>query len=411
MGGHRHHVDPGELISLGDYRRLILSRVKPLTPIRSSLLEARGTVLAQDVVAPGNIPPFVNSAMDGFAVRSSEVMAGSRLRVVGEIAAGSGDRPSPGRGEAVRIMTGAPMPDGADAVIPVELTVEDLGEVTLIDAPQPGENIRAAGESVTAGETVMEAGRVLGPAEIAMLAAMGIGRVEIHPRVRVASLATGDELVEPGQPLRPGQIHESNSYGVAAQVSEAGALAFRQPIVRDDREALRRAFRGALSQADVLVTSGGVSAGRYDLSKQVMADLGDVAFFKVGMQPGMPQAFGTIDGVPVFGLPGNPVSCAVSFEIHVRPAIRRMQGRADLNRPRVTATLTEDVQSPAHKVSFLRVRLERGEDGWLASSTGAQGSGILRSMVLADGLAEVAADRTSMRAGESVVVHLLVDPT
>jgi molybdopterin molybdotransferase len=182
--------------------------------------------------------------------------------------------------------------------------------------------------------------------------------------------------------------------------------------VPDDREALRRAFRGALAQADVLVTSGGVSAGRYDLSKQVMAEMGDVTFTKVAMQPGMPQAFGTIDGIPVFGLPGNPVSCAVSFEVHVRPAIRRMQGRTDLNRPRVTATLAEEVRSPAHKVSLLRVRLQQQPDGrWSATTTGAQGSGILRSMVLADGLAEVPADRTSMAAGEDVVVHLLREGT
>lgn len=408
---HRHHVDAAELTAFGDYRRLVMARVAPLPPTATSLLEARGTVLAADVAAPGDIPPFANSAMDGFAVRAGQVGEGSRLRVVGEIAAGAVDRPSPGPGEAVRIMTGAPMPDGADAVVPVEVAVEDTGEVTLGVTPEPGENVRPVGEGVRAGEVVLVAGRLLGSSEVGMLAAMGIGRVLVNPKVRVASLATGDELVEPGAPLRPGQIHESNSYAVAAQVLEAGAIPFRQPIVPDDREALRRAFRGALSQADVLVTSGGVSAGRYDLSKQVLAEMGDVVFHKVGMQPGMPQAFGTIDGVPVFGLPGNPVSCAVSFEIHVRPAIRRMQGRTDLNRPRVTATLAEDVRSPEHKVSFLRVRLERGEDGWLATTTGDQGSAILRSMVLADGLAEVPADRTAMAAGEPIVVHLLMDPT
>jgi molybdopterin molybdotransferase len=409
--GDRHHTDPDELTSVGAFRQLILERVAPLAPIGSSLLEARGTVLAQDVTAPGDIPPFANSAMDGYVVRSGEVAAGARLRIVGEIAAGASDRPSPGAGQAVRIMTGAPMPDHGDAVIPVELVEEDGAEVVLAIAPSAGENVRSVGESVRTGETVLQAGQALGPSEIGMLAAMGIARVEVHPKVRVASLATGDELVEPGMRLRPGQIHESNSYGVAAQVSEAGAIAFRQPIVPDDREALRKAFRGALAQADVLVTSGGVSAGRYDLSKQIMAEMGDVTFYKVAMQPGMPQAFGTIDGVPVFGLPGNPVSCAVSFEIHVRPAIRQMQGRTDLNRPRVTATLAEDVRSPEHKVSFLRVRLDRGDDGWRASTTGAQGSGILRSMVLADGLAEIPADRTSMQAGEPVVVHLLIDPT
>ncbi len=409
--GHRHHVDPAELVSLADHRRRILSTVAPLPSTSSSLLEARGLVLAARIDAPGDIPPFANSAMDGFAVRAADVAEGSRLQIAGEVAAGAADLTPVGPGQAVRIMTGAPMPPGATAVVPVELVEEEPGTVTLHVAPDTGENIRDAGESVRAGEVVLEPGRVLGPAEIGMLAAMGIGRVEVHPAVRVATLATGDELVEPGQPLRPGQIHESNSYGLAAQVAEAGAIAFRQPIAPDDRTRLRKAFTDALSVADILVTSGGVSAGRYDLSKQVMAELGDVTFSKVAMQPGMPQAFGTIDGIPVFGLPGNPVSSAVSFEVLVRPAIKRMQGRSDLNRPRVIARLAEDVRSPEHKVSFLRVRLQKGQDDWLASTTGAQGSGILRSMVLADGLAEIPADRTAMSAGETVVVHLLVDPS
>lgn len=409
--GHRHHVDPAELTGVAEHRRAVLEAVQPLAPTQSSLLEARGTVLAADVTAPGDIPPFANSAMDGYAVRAGEVGTGSRLRVSGEIAAGSPDLPSPGRGEAVRIMTGAPIPPGATAVIPVELVDEDGAEVVLRDTPGAGDNVRDAGESVRAGELVLPAGRLLGPHEIGLLAAMGIGRVTHHPRVRVATLATGDELVEPGRPLLPGQIHESNSYGLAAQVAEAGATPFRQPIARDDHAALRRAFADALATADLLVTSGGVSAGRYDLSKRVMAEMGDVAFTKVAMQPGMPQAFGTISGIPVFGLPGNPVSSAVSFEVFVRPAIRRMQGRTDLNRPRVLAVLDEDVRSPEHKVSFLRVGLRQAADGWRASSTGAQGSGILRSMVLADGLAEVPADRTSMAAGEPITVHLLREPS
>ena len=408
--GHRHHVDPSELTSVGDHRRHILSRIAPGAPTSSSLLEARGLVLAEDVLAPGDIPPFANSAMDGFAVRAAEVAQGARLRVAGEIAAGSRDLPAPRNGEAIRIMTGAPIPYGATAVVPVELVTEQGGDVVLEIAPEVGENLRSAGESVTAGEKVLESGKLLGPSEIGMLAAMGIARVEVHPRVRVATIATGDELIEPGKPLGPGQIHESNSYGLAAQVGEAGAVAYRQATAPDDRVALRRAFQQALSTADILVTSGGVSAGTYDLSKQVMAEMGDVSFTKVAMQPGMPQAFGMIDDVVVFGLPGNPVSSAVSFEIFVRPAIRRMQGRADLNRSRLRATLGTDVGSPEHKVSFLRVTLERQSAGWVATTTGAQGSGILKSMVLADGLAEIPSARTSMSAGEQVTVHLLADP-
>ena len=384
---HRHHVEPSELTPLAEYRRRILGAVAPLDPVATSLLESNG------------------------CVRAADVDAGVRLAVVGEVAAGSAQLPSPGAGEAVRIMTGAPIPAGVDAVVPVELVTEADDHVVLAERPDPGDNLRDAGESVRAGELVLAAGTPIGPAEIGMLAAMGIPRVDVHPKVRVATLATGDELVEPGRPLQPGQIHESNSYGLAAQVVEAGAIAYRQQIARDDADVLRRAITEALSVADVLVTSGGVSAGRYDLSKQVLAEMGDddnpVTFTKVAMQPGMPQAFGTIDGIPVFGLPGNPVSSAVSFELHVRPAIRRMQGWAELNRPRISAELAEDVHSPPHKVSFLRVTLEPGEAGWRATTTGAQGSGILRSMVLADGLAEIPADRTEMAAGETVTVHLL----
>lgn len=394
---------------LADHRRQVLSGLRPLPATRSGLSQAAGTVLARDVAAGGDVPPFANSAMDGFAVRAAEVDDGAVLRVAGEIAAGSAVLPSPGPGEAVRIMTGAPMPPGATAVVPVELVDETDGELVVAEAPATGDNVRAAGESVRAGETVLQAGRLLGPAEIAMLAALGIAEVAVHPRVRVAVLATGDELVEPGVPLQPGQIHESNSYGLAAQVAAAGGLPERRPIVPDDETALREAFAGALAGADVLITSGGVSAGAYDLSKKVLADMGDVRFVKLAMQPGMPQAYGTVKGVPVFGLPGNPVSCAVSFEVLVRPAIRTLQGRTELNRPRVSARLTEDVRSPEHKVSFLRVTLEADDKGWLASTTGAQGSGILRSMVLADGLAEIPAERTGVAAGEPVTVHLLVD--
>lgn len=408
---HRHHVDPAELVPLAEYRRQILSGLSPLPPVSTTLLQAAGTVLAKDVVAVGDIPPFANSAMDGFAVRAAEVGRGSTLEVAGEIAAGSADLPAPKGGQAIRIMTGAPMPADATAVIPVELVTEADGQVVLDSDPAVGDNVRDAGESVRAGETVLRAGCLLGAAEIGMLAALGVAEVSAHPRVEVATLATGDELVEPGRSLQPGQIHESNSYGLAVQVSEAGAVPHRQPIAPDRAGALRQAFNDALENADILVTSGGVSAGLYDLSKKVLAEMGDVRFAKVGIQPGMPQAFGTIAGTPVFGLPGNPVSSAVSFEVLVRPAIRLMQGRTDLNRPRVTARLAEDVRSPEHKVSFLRVTLKHSGQEWLASTTGAQGSGILRSMVLADGLAEVPVDRTCLEAGETVTVHLLGPPS
>lgn len=414
--GHHSHGDPAELVALADYRRSVLARLEPLEPIELRLLEAHGSVLAEDIVAEAPVPGFANSAMDGFAVRSEEASAGASLRVVGEVAAGSGDLPTVGSGEAVRIMTGAPVPPGADAVIPVEDTEEDDGRVLLQAAAAPGAHIRPAGEDVSAGDRILGAGRLLRSADVGMLAAVGRALVRVHPRPRVAVISTGDELVEPGRPLGPGQIRDTNSYTLTALARESGATAFRQSIVADDRRALVEAFEGALSHADMLVTSGGVSAGRYDLVKGVLADLGDVAFTKVGMRPGMPQAFGFVAGrsykgapIPCFGLPGNPVSAYVSFEVFVRPALRRMQGRTDVNRPRVQAVIEQDLTSPPHKVEFVRVVLRHTPNGWMARPTGQQGSGILRSVVAADGLAEVPADRTRVAAGEGLVVHVLTE--
>lgn len=407
---HRHLDEPSELIELNGYRQSILSRIGPLEPIALGLLEAHGCVLAEDVTAATDVPPFTNSAMDGYAVRTQDTYAGAELEIVGEAAAGSEQQGFPiGAGEAVRIMTGAPLPPGADAIVPVEETDEYEHLVRLRVAAQHGKHIRPAGEDVTIGEVVLTAGRRLGAADVGMLAAVGRTHALVHPRPRVVVLATGDELLEPGQPARPGAIRDANSYALTALSRENGATAFRMPIVPDDPRQLQEAFEGALTQADLLVTTGGVSAGRYDYVKGVLAQLGDVRFSKVGMQPGMPQAFGFLGTVPCFGLPGNPVSAYVSFEVFVRPTLRRMQGRTDLNRPRVTAVLDDEMHSPMEKVSFLRVKLHREEGVWHARSTGLQGSGILRSVVEADGLAEIPVDRTSLFPGERVVVHLLVD--
>jgi len=262
---------------------------------------------------------------------------------------------------------------------------------------------------VRAGAVVLERGRPVDPAAVGMLASVGCHQVPVHPKPRVSVVSTGDELVDPGEPLGSGQIRDSNSWLLVAQAKAAGAEAFRCGRLQDDPDALRRGFALAAAEGDFVVTSGGVSVGERDYTKRVLAELGDVASWRVAMQPGMPQAFGTAAGTPLFGLPGNPVSCFVVFEVLVRPALRRLAGMPDdrLDRPRVMARLAEPVRSPAGRLSFLRVRLEAGDDALSASLTGAQGSGVLSSVVAADGLAVILADQTELPAGAEVSVILL----
>ncbi|HWH31497.1 MAG TPA: gephyrin-like molybdotransferase Glp [Egibacteraceae bacterium] len=407
--------EPQPLVPFAEHRKDVLARIRPLEPIELGILDAQGCVLAQEAVAVSDLPPFPNSAMDGYALLAMDAVPGAELALVGESAAGSPARTPVGRGQAVRIMTGAPMPPGADAVVPVEQAEEWPGVVRLAAGAEPGQHVRMAGEDVRHGEVVLSSGRVLAPADIGMLAALGYPRVLVRPQPRVVVISTGDELVEPEEPTGLGQIRDANSYTLTAMARDAGASAYRHQIVRDDERALTEAFEGALVHADLVVTSGGVSAGRYDLVKVVLARLGDVRFVRVGMRPGMPQAFGLLPrepdrAVPVFGLPGNPVSAFVSFEMFVRPAIRRLQGRTDTYRPRISAVLDEPLRSPREKVEFVRVRLRREGGAWHARPTGEQGSGILRSVVDADGLAEVPPERTQVAAGERLVVHLLERP-
>jgi molybdopterin molybdotransferase len=406
--------NPPDLIAFEEARARVLDRLRPLPPRRVPLTEALGCVLAEDVAAGEDLPPFANSAMDGFALRSEDVRGADQgspvdLRVVGEVFAGSAKLPKVEPGTAVRIMTGGPLPPGADAVVPVERT-ETSGETVRVQLAPPERGfVREAGEDVRAGAVVLEQGRPVDPAAVGMLASVGCHQVPVHPKPRVSVVSTGDELVDPGEPLGPGQIRDSNSWLLMAQARAAGVEAFRCSRLQDDPDALRRGFALAAAEGDFVLTSGGVSVGERDYTKRVLAELGDVTSWRVAMQPGMPQAFGTAAGTPLFGLPGNPVSCFVVFEVLVRPALRRLAGMPDdrLDRPRVMARLAEPVRSPAGRVSFLRVRLEAGDDALSASLTGAQGSGVLSSVVAADGLAVVPADQTELPAGAEVSVILL----
>ncbi len=406
--------NPPGLVGFGEARARVLARVGPLPPRQVPLGEALGCVLAEDVRAGEDIPPFANSAMDGFAVRSADVARASAaapvpLRLAGEVFAGTAMLPTVAPGTAARIMTGGALPPGADAVVPVEQAAAEDDRVLVRLAAGPGAFVREAGEDVRSGTVVLARGRVLDPAAIGMLASVGRRAATAHPRPRVTVVSTGDELVDPGEPLRPGQIRDSNSWLLAALATAAGAEAWRFGRLRDDPEALRKGFAEAAAAADLVLTSGGVSVGERDYTGRVLAELGDVTPRKVAMQPGMPQAFGLVGGTPLFGLPGNPVSCFVVFEVLVRPALRRLAGfgPGQLDRPRVAARLAEDVRSPRGKVSFLRVRLRTGEAGIEAALTGPQGSGVLSSCVAADGLAVVGEEVTALPAGAEVEVLLL----
>jgi molybdopterin molybdotransferase len=390
-------------LSVDEALERILARVRPLEPVSMALLDALGATLAEDAVADRDVPPFRNSAMDGYAVIAADVAsAPATLRVVGEIAAGGMPSRPIVRGEAMRIMTGAPLPDGADTIVRVEDTDNRTDSVTVTAVTKLGTSVRAAGEDLKRGETVLRAGTVLRAAEIGVLATIGRTSVRVIGRPRVAVLSTGDELVELDAPLRPGQIRDANRYSLASAARALGATPVPLGIVRDTADDLRRALRDAATRADVIVTSGGVSVGDHDHVKPVVDELGSMDFWSIAIRPGRPLAFGEIDGKLIFGLPGNPVSSLLGFELFVRPALLKMAGRRLLQRPRVTATLDDTLDTPPALRFFARGVYDPATN--TVRTTGPQGSGILRSMALANCFIDVPATIQHLDRGASVTV-------
>jgi molybdopterin molybdotransferase len=413
---HLHDHDSGEgLLSVEDAREKVLSQVQPLSTINLPLTESHGCVLAEEAVASSDIPDFPSSAMDGFAVRSSDVAGASpaspvELMIVGRAPIGRRPEATVGGGEAVRIATGAPVPAGADTIVPIENCEAAGHRVRILAASPEGKHIRPTGEDVKAGEVLVTRGRRLGAPELALLATAGFSHPLVHPRPRVVVLSTGDELISPPGSPGYGQVRDSNAYLLFGALREAGAAPVLAGIVRDEVDELRDTVLSRLVQADAFVSSGGVSVGERDVVKAAFFRRGDVEFFKVAMQPGMPQGFGTIEGKPYFGLPGNPVSVFVSFEVFIRPAILKMMGRKNLFRPEITARLTADVSGPKGKTQFARVLVRPEGDGYVATPTGGRGSNLIATVARANGLAIVPAGVDTAPAGSDVTVMVFRAP-
>ena len=394
------------MLTVEEALEAIVSRVEPLGTERVEILAALGRVLAEPIVSRREIPPWPNSSMDGYAVRSADTGRGVALKVVGRIEAGALPARAVGAGEAMRIFTGAPLPDGADAVVPQEDVEAVNGRIDLRASVDAAAYVRAAGEDVRVGDRVLESGTVLSAAEIGLLATLGYGQVRVYRRPRVAILSTGNELADLGAEPGPGQIPNTNTYSLTAQVLEAGGEPVSLGVARDRLEAIAERIASA-RDADMLVSSAGVSVGDLDLVRKALIEAGaELHLWQVSMRPGKPITFGSLAGHPVFGLPGNPVSAMVTFELFVRPALLKMSGRRRLTRPRVHARALTPIANPGNRRGYLRVRLERDGEVLGARLTGEQGSAILRSMIIADGLAVIDPD-TTVDTGSSVEVILL----
>lgn len=398
------------MLTVAQARDAILSVIHPLGTERLSLIEAQGRVIAEEVRASRQQPPWDNSAMDGYAVRAADIQNATEqspihLTVLETITAGMVPKQTVGPGQASRIMTGAPVPAGADAVIKVELTrSSQRTQVEILSAVPEGNDIRRAGEDQEPGDLLLTPGTYLRPAEIGVLAAAPRSFVFVHRIPTVAIIATGDELSEPDLPIGPGQIVNTNSYALAAMVKQLGGAPRVLPVARDSLQSLKDAFAQARG-ADVIISSGGVSVGEHDFVKEALEQLGvEMAFWKVKMTPGKPLAFGQWNGIPVYGLPGNPVSSLVSFELFVRPALLKLAGHTRIFRRMLRATLEDTMTKRPGMPHFLRVTLREQDGKWFVSSTGAQGSGILRSMSKAHALAVGAEHLNRVEAGTEVWV-------
>jgi len=396
------------LLTVAQARDRILERIAPLNGEDVALTQARGRVLAEEVRSERDVPPFVNSAMDGYAVRAVDVAAASatqpiRLRVLGEIRAGAPPPEAVKPQTALRIMTGAMAPEGSDAVVRVEDTAEHDGEVEVRVAVAPGTSLRAAGSDLRRGDLVAAAGRVLTPGLIGVLASAGRVSVRCIRRPRVLVLTTGDELREPGEALGPGQITNTNRYTLLAAIEDAGGIVIDAGVARDERSDLidRLAAAGA---TDLVVTTGGVSMGAYDLVRGLFEEREAVAFWQVALRPGKPLMFATVGGVPLIGLPGNPVSTMVGFELFVRPALFKFQGRTDLERPRLAAITEERLQNPPHLEQYFRGIARRDAGRIVVRLTGDQASHVLRSMADANCLVVVPQGTSEVAAGASVEI-------
>lgn len=396
------------MISFREARDIVLSGAKTLGTENCPLSELLGRMLAQDVASSFDIPPGDNSAMDGFAVRSGDIASVPVvLEVIEDVPAGKVATKPLGKGQAIRIMTGAQIPEGADCVVPVELTEPGIRdtEYRILNSIQLGEHIRRRGEDVKAGTVLLTKGTRLRPQEVGLIASLGMTGALVSKRPVVGILSSGNEIVQPGSKLNAGQIYDANRYSVAAQAAQLNAVARDYGIVEDKLESIITALEKSASECDLVLTSGGVSVGDYDLMKQALSGLGKMNFWQVAQKPGKPLAFGHIKGTPVVGLPGNPVSSMVICDQYVRPLLLKMQGASRPFRDQVTAICDQGITKPAGRREFLRAKVEWRDGAYHAALTGAQGSGILTSMVQADGLMVLEEERTVINPGDKVDIE------